>query len=93
MTDEGLSKIDMSELDEEKIRKSDKAKKEVVVPGFIEEAFKKNKTAWENFTNLAYSHRRNFVGWISEAKREETRQKRIKEAVGMLEKNEKLGMK
>lgn len=32
-------------------------------------------------------------GWISSAKRDETRNKRIKEALGLLEKNQKLGLK
>ncbi len=93
MTDIGLSKIDPKELDEEKIHKESKKKKELIIPDYIEEAFRSNEQVWENFENLAHSHRRNFVGWISEAKREETRKKRIGEAVEMLKKGEKLGIK
>lgn len=59
----------------------------------IEKAFKKNKKAWDYFTNLAPSHKKHYIGWIISAKREETRKKRIKEAVQLLSKNEKLGMK
>jgi uncharacterized protein YdeI (YjbR/CyaY-like superfamily) len=49
--------------------------------------------AWENFNNLPPSHRREYIGWISDAKKEETRQRRIREAIERLEKNERLGMK
>jgi len=63
------------------------------LPGWLESALKANLLAWENFNKLPPSHRRNYIGWISDAKREETRQRRIREALGMLEKNERLGMK
>ena len=92
MTEIGLSKIDPSELDEEKIMKEEKLKKELKIPEFIEKAFKENEKVWENFNKLAYSHKRNFVNWISSAKREATRNKRIKEALNMLEKNKKPGI-
>ena len=93
MTEVGLSKIDPKELDEEKIAEASLKKKELTIPDYIEEAFRSNEKVWENFTNLAFSHKRNFVGWISSAKREETRRKRIGEAMEMLERGEKLGIK
>jgi xanthine/CO dehydrogenase XdhC/CoxF family maturation factor len=34
-----------------------------------------------------------YVGWISSAKRAETRMKRLAEAIGLLEQNKKLGLK
>lgn len=92
MTEIGLSKIDPSELDEGKITKESSKQKELTIPDYIEEAFRSNEQVWENFENLAFSHRRNFVGWISEAKREETRKKRIGEAVEMLKRGKKLGI-
>jgi len=39
---------------------------------------------------LAPSHRRRYIGWIMFAKREETRQKRLKEAITLLAANQKL---
>jgi bifunctional DNA-binding transcriptional regulator/antitoxin component of YhaV-PrlF toxin-antitoxin module len=36
------------------------------------------------FDSLAFTHRREYVEWIDEAKREETRRKRIVKAVAML---------
>jgi len=51
------------------------------------------KQAWENFMRLAPSHRRNYVLWISTAKREETRAKRLQEAIRLLIQDKKLGLK
>lgn len=63
------------------------------VPLFISRHLKRNAKAWENFKNLAPSHKRRYVGWIMFAKREETRQKRLKEATALLAANQKLGLK
>jgi uncharacterized protein YdeI (YjbR/CyaY-like superfamily) len=63
------------------------------VPGYIEEALRANGAAWTNFSNLAPSYRRLYVGWIENAKKEETRRKRLAEAVSLLEQNKKLGLK
>ncbi len=63
------------------------------VPLFISRQLKRNARAWENFNNLAPSHKRRYVGWIMFAKRDETRQKRLKEATALLAANQKLGLK
>lgn len=62
-------------------------------PPFLEEALKRHPVAWENFQRLAPSHRKNYVRWIMDAKKEETRQRRLQEAIRMLEANETLGLK
>jgi uncharacterized protein YdeI (YjbR/CyaY-like superfamily) len=49
--------------------------------------------AWENFRNLAPSYRRHYIGWIMHAVKEETRERRLREAVALLEQNKKLGLK
>ena len=36
------------------------------------------------FENLSYTHRHEYVAWINEAKKSETRLRRIKKAVEML---------
>jgi uncharacterized protein YdeI (YjbR/CyaY-like superfamily) len=61
-------------------------------PPWLEEALRKHPAAWELFQRLAPSHRKNYVRWITEAKKEETRQRRLQEAVRMLERGEKLGI-
>ncbi len=45
------------------------------------------------FDRLAPSHKRRYLAWITMAKRPETRERRIKEAIALLERGEKLGMK
>jgi len=51
------------------------------VPAYIRKAFRAGEPAWTNFRKLAPSRRRLFVFWIEQAKREETRLKRIGEAI------------
>ena len=63
------------------------------VPRFVKQALMANAKAWKNFQNLAPSYRRHYVGWIMHAKKEETRARRLREAISLLEKNEKLGLK
>lgn len=52
----------------------------------------KNKEALKNFNNLAPSHKKHFINWIVDAKKEETKIRRSKKAASMLENNQKLGM-
>jgi uncharacterized protein YdeI (YjbR/CyaY-like superfamily) len=63
------------------------------IPGDVEAALRAHGEAWESFTRLAPSHRRNYVRWIDAAKRPETRARRAAEAVARLVRNEKLGLK
>jgi uncharacterized protein YdeI (YjbR/CyaY-like superfamily) len=63
------------------------------VPAELQAALKKSKKAREIFNQLAPSHRTQYIMWIAMAKRPETREKRIKEAIALLEKGEKLGLK
>lgn len=63
------------------------------IPAFIAEALQAHPAAAENFHRLAPSYRRSYIGWIIHAKKEETRQRRLQEAIEKLERNEKLGLK
>jgi len=63
------------------------------LPRYIEAALKGNGAAWPNFQQLAPSYRRAYIGWIDSAKREETKDRRLREAVDRLAKGEKLGLK
>ena len=56
-------------------------KKEVVVPEYFMKALGKNKKALQVFENYAYSHKKEYVEWITEAKTEETRNKRMATAL------------
>jgi uncharacterized protein YdeI (YjbR/CyaY-like superfamily) len=63
------------------------------VPPYIEKALKANGAAWRHFEQLAPGYRRRYVGWVDSAKRAETKQRRLREAVALLAKGEKLGLK
>ncbi|MBC7879213.1 MAG: DUF1905 domain-containing protein [Anaerolineales bacterium] len=56
----------------------------IEVPKDLLKEFKKDKDANEFFDKLAYTHRREYVMWIEEAKRDETRQNRIAKTIEML---------
>jgi uncharacterized protein YdeI (YjbR/CyaY-like superfamily) len=47
------------------------------IPKDLAKALKENEIAWNNFTKLSNSTKIQYVYWVSSAKKEETRQKRI----------------
>ena len=52
-------------------------KKELVVPDNVLAAVKKNKKALATWEGFSYSHKKEYVEWITDAKTEETRERRI----------------
>lgn len=56
----------------------------IKVPAFFTKALKKNKKAFAAFEAFSNSHRNEYVNWITEAKSEETREKRMEQAVEWL---------
>jgi uncharacterized protein YdeI (YjbR/CyaY-like superfamily) len=56
-------------------------------------ALGRSPKAHTHFKNLAVGYQRRFVLWIAMAKRPDTQQKRIRESIRLLEKNQKLGLK
>ena len=56
----------------------------VIVPKDLKQALSKNKTAYKIFSALAYSHQKEYVDWITEAKREETRERRLRKTLCLL---------
>ena len=56
-------------------------KKELVVPDYFVKALQKNKKAKQVFDNFPYSHKKEYLQWITEAKTEETRNKRMATAL------------
>ena len=62
----------------------------IEVPAELKKAFKTEKEAKAFFNKLSYTHQREYVMWINEAKREETRQNRILKAIEMLKKGQKV---
>ena len=92
MTEAGLDAYNQRELYDEKFLEI-RTSGEPVLPPEMEAVLRKNKIAWENFNNLAPGYRKQYVGWLASAKRPETRERRLEEAIRLLEKNRKLGMK
>jgi uncharacterized protein YdeI (YjbR/CyaY-like superfamily) len=62
-------------------RPAKKAPKTVRVPAELAAALKKNKAASRVFENFSPSCRREYAAWIAEAKRPETKEKRVSQAV------------
>ncbi len=58
----------------------------IEIPTDLSKEFKKDKQAKAIFDKLSYTHRREYVKWIEEAKRAETRQTRILKTIEMLRK-------
>jgi uncharacterized protein YdeI (YjbR/CyaY-like superfamily) len=90
MTEAGLAKMDFPLSEAQSTRPKRPA---LPLPEWLMDGLMTSPKAWQNFQKLAPSQQRNYIGWISDAKKEETRQRRIQEAIGRLEKNETLGMK
>jgi uncharacterized protein YdeI (YjbR/CyaY-like superfamily) len=60
------------------------AKTEMPVPDYVQLALQKNKKAQQHFMAFSPSHRREYLSWITEAKTEATRQKRLATAIEWL---------
>lgn len=58
--------------------------REVEVPHALTQALAGDAQAAAAFERLAYTHRKEFARWITEAKREETRERRVLRALEML---------
>ena len=91
MTDAGLKKLEGSDLS--KLPDKKKPRKPLTVPDWLEEGIRAYPNAWETFGKLTPTQKRHYVGWISSAKHEETRERRMKEAIGYLSEGKKMPMK
>lgn len=65
---------------------ADAEERVVAVPAELKRAFKSEKEANAAFEKLSYTHQKEYAAWINEAKKEETRQKRIAKTIEMLKK-------
>jgi hypothetical protein len=61
----------------------------VEIPKDLMKELKKDKEANAFFDKLAYTHQKEYVRWITEAKKEETRQNRIVKTIEMLKQGRK----
>lgn len=68
-------------------------KKELMVPEYFLEILKKNKKALSTFESFSYSHKKEYVEWITDAKTETTRQKRLNTSIEWLTESKPLNWK
>lgn len=61
-------------------------------PPDLMEVLSSNEKALKYYLSLPPSHKRNYINWINDAKRQETRKRRIRKFFSMLKRNEKPGM-
>jgi len=57
-------------------------------PDFMK-ALRKNRKAWKNFQNLSPGYKRRYLMWLSSARGEETRKRRVRESIELIERNVK----
>lgn len=66
------------------VRPVSKEKKELVVPDVLIEALARHDAAAETFNNFPYSKKKDYVEWITEAKTDATRDKRLATSIEWL---------
>ena len=69
------------------------ARTEFSMPPELTARLKRSKKAAAVFASLAPSYQRQYIAWIATAKRPETRKRRLDEAIELLKRGEKLGMR
>ncbi len=62
----------------------DEAPREVEVPEALAAALAADPEASASFERMAFTHRKEYARWVAEAKRDETRQRRVEQAVEMI---------
>jgi uncharacterized protein YdeI (YjbR/CyaY-like superfamily) len=92
MTKHGLEKVKAAKKNGEWYKTAE-AVKEFEMPSELTNLLSFNKKAREFFNELSPSNKKLFIGWIASAKKVETREKRAGEALNLLNKKQKLGMK
>lgn len=63
----------------------DEEERLVVVPDDLQQLLDNDKNLSHLFNKLSYTHRKEYVNWINDAKKEETRKKRLEKTIQMIE--------
>jgi len=92
MTPAGLAKIDSKTLNRP-TPKNGRPRPRFRISPEMRKRLMTNEEAWKNYCNLVPSSKEMYAYWLNSAKRPETKEKRLNEAVTLLEKNKKLGMR
>jgi uncharacterized protein YdeI (YjbR/CyaY-like superfamily) len=65
-------------------RRTARGRQKVNLPSDLKAALAKNAKARKTFENFSYSHKKEYVDWITDAKRDETRRRRLKTTIQWL---------
>ena len=60
------------------------------LPAPLEEEFRKQITAWENFSRFPPSYQRMTIGWVASAKQEETQLRRLQQLIAESAANQRI---
>ncbi len=60
------------------------ARRELTIPKYFRTALRRNKKAAVTFNGFSYTNKKEYLEWITEAKREETRSKRLQTAIAWM---------
>ena len=66
------------------VMEDDDEPRDVHVPEDLARALEHDPVAAERFLKMSYSHRKDYAEWIDEAKRDETRARRVERALQMI---------
>lgn len=87
MHESGLKKIKEAKKDGS-WASLDKVEK-LIVPDDLKKAFDSNPKAFKNYQSFSKTYRKGYLYWLNQAKRQETRERRIEEIVGLCAENKK----
>jgi len=74
-------------------KESDRPQIPLEIPTELKRALTKNRKAKTFFAQLVPTYQKQFIGWIAVAKRQETKDRRVKEPIALLAQGKKLGLK
>jgi uncharacterized protein YdeI (YjbR/CyaY-like superfamily) len=70
-----------------------KEKAEMEIPDYFTRSLRRNKAALKNFTDFSASKKRDYVEWLTEAKTDATREKRLDTAIEWISEGKSLNWK
>ena len=86
MTEAGMEKLGNS------LNEISPKTKTLTLPKDMKAALEADEQAWNNFLAFAPGYRRSYIEWVVDAKREDTRARRINVVVERAKENKKPGM-
>jgi len=71
------------------IKKTKPEDRQLTIPDDLRISLQAVPMAWDTFSAFAYTHKKEYINWITGAKKAETRQNRLEKAVAKIAKGEK----